>query len=64
MDGLEGAAHGQGLTQFFQGQVGFAGQQITQSLLVAQDQSRPAAGVAVARPQVAGMAALLEKFLD
>jgi hypothetical protein len=60
MDGLESAAHGQGLAQFFKGQVGFAGQQIAQSLLVAQDQGGSATGVTVAGPQVAGVAALLE----
>jgi hypothetical protein len=64
MDGLESAAHGQGLAQFLQGQIGFAGQQFPQLLLVALDQRRLAAGVTVAGPDVAGMTALLQEFLD
>jgi hypothetical protein len=64
LDGLEGAAHRQGLAQFCQGQVGFAGRQIPQSLLVAQAQGRSAAGITVTGPQVAGVAALLEKFFN
>ena len=64
MDGLEGAAHGQGLAHFLQGQVRFAGQKGSKSLLVPLNQSGFAPGVTVAGPQVAGAAALLKELLD
>jgi hypothetical protein len=64
MDGLEGALRRQSLAHFFQCQVGFAGQQLPQLLLVALNQFWLGAGETVTGPQVAGVAALLEKFLD
>jgi hypothetical protein len=64
MNGLEGAADGQSLAHLLQSQVGFAGQEFTQFLPVALNQGRPAPGVAMAWPQVASVAALLEELLD
>ena len=64
MDGLEGAAHGQGLAQFFQRQVGFAGHEFPQPVLVALAQHGLAAAVAVAGTQIAGVTTLLEELLD
>lgn len=64
MDGRQGASQAGGGPQFGQSQIGAFGQQLLEAPAVAVQNLGFASGKPVARSEVAGLAALLEAFLD